>query len=123
MKVVTTVAVLTLGIAACKKESVQQPTALASASAPTPSVLEGSSLVRLRIDGMSCGGCAQAAQEALEKVDGVRSASVSFEEKIATIQCDPAKVDVAWLISRLENVEMGGKKMPFKVSLIASTSP
>ena len=37
------------------------------------------------IEGMSCGGCAKRVEEALKSVNGVKSVSVSLEEKKAEV--------------------------------------
>lgn len=42
----------------------------------------------LRIDGMTCTSCAAHIQEALEKVPGVRSASVSYPERVAQVAAE-----------------------------------
>ena len=75
-------------------------------------------IVRLRIDGMMCQGCADAATEALQKVDGVVEAEVSFEDQIATVRCERGKVGAGTLVATLQSVEMGGRKMPFEVSVM-----
>lgn len=38
------------------------------------------------VDGMSCGGCEQAVEEALEGVDGVTAATADRESASATVQ-------------------------------------
>ena len=49
-------------------------------------------LAILHIDGMTCGACATAVKQVLEKVDGVKDARVSYEEKKAVVTYDAAKV-------------------------------
>ena len=49
-------------------------------------------LTILHIDGMSCGACATAVKQVLKKVDGVKEARVSYEEKKAVVACDPNKI-------------------------------
>lgn len=46
----------------------------------------------LDVQGMTCGSCAAKIQAALEKIDGVRNASVSFSAKQARIELDPGRV-------------------------------
>jgi len=41
--------------------------------------------VEIRVDGMTCGGCASQAKTALENVEGVASASVSYAAGEATV--------------------------------------
>ena len=47
--------------------------------------------VRLRIDGMTCGGCAVSARLVLERVEGVRKATVDYDSKTAVVTYDPSK--------------------------------
>ncbi len=49
----------------------------------------GETTVVLRIDGMSCAGCAAAVERALSGVDGVVSASVDVAAKEAHVQYRP----------------------------------
>ena len=39
--------------------------------------------ITLHIDGMTCGSCAEQVKQTLEKVPGVRSASVSYPQRRA----------------------------------------
>jgi Cu+-exporting ATPase len=41
---------------------------------------------RLRVDGMTCGGCAKNVEAALAGVEGVRKASVDFDKRLATVE-------------------------------------
>lgn len=47
-------------------------------------------MIRLQIDGMTCPSCADHVQTALQKVSGVRTASVSYPDRLATINADGA---------------------------------
>ena len=42
--------------------------------------------ITLHIDGMTCGSCAEQVKQTLEKVPGVRSASVSYPQRRAEIE-------------------------------------
>lgn len=53
--------------------------------------------VTLKIEGMTCDGCANAVRNALLKLDGVFDATVSFETGLANISIDGNKVDDAKL--------------------------
>lgn len=45
------------------------------------------------IEGMTCAmGCAKAIEKNISKMDGVKSATVDFEKKIAMVEYDEAKV-------------------------------
>ncbi len=48
--------------------------------------------VRLKVQGMHCGGCAQSIKRLLEREPGVASAEVSFEAGEALVQFDPARL-------------------------------
>lgn len=49
----------------------------------------------LHVEGMTCGSCAAAVKHVLKKVDGVKDAQVSYEEKSAVVTYDAAKVTPA----------------------------
>lgn len=56
--------------------------------------------ITLRVDGMTCGACAEHVRQALEKMPGVRSAAVSYPQRRAEIRADPSTdLDVALLIA------------------------
>jgi copper chaperone CopZ len=53
--------------------------------------------ITLHIDGMTCSSCAEHVRQALEKVPGVRSASVSYPQQRAEIQAETStKVTCRW---------------------------
>lgn len=49
--------------------------------------------VEIKIDGMTCSGCAEKVKTALIKLDGVKSAEVSLENRNALVTFDDAKTD------------------------------
>lgn len=56
--------------------------------------------ITLRVDGMTCGACAEHVRQALEKTPGVRSAAVSYPQRRAEIRADAnTDLDVALLIA------------------------
>jgi len=55
--------------------------------------------VTVEVGGMHCDGCAMAITEAIEKLDGVKSCAVSFSEKRAEVELDPARVTPAEVAS------------------------
>lgn len=59
---------------------------------------------RLAIEGMTCGSCATTARIALERVDGVYRADVSFDSASAVVLYDPAKTTPNVFITRLEKL-------------------
>ena len=51
--------------------------------------------VTLNIDGMTCGGCVKSVTKVLNDLDGVRSATVSLENKNAQVEFDEGKIRIA----------------------------
>ncbi|GEM_PF-669626 len=62
--------------------------------AATTSAAASMETVTLKVEGMTCGGCAVGARTALGRLDGVEKADVSYEEQLAVVVHDPAKVTV-----------------------------
>lgn len=56
----------------------------------------------LKIEGMSCGHCVKAVNDALKEVDGVKKVSVSLEDKSADIEFDASKTNLAALKAAVE---------------------
>lgn len=50
--------------------------------------------VKLRINGMHCGACANGIQMMLSYKNGVSTAEVSFEEKEGVVEYDPEKISI-----------------------------
>lgn len=48
---------------------------------------------RLSIPDMKCQGCTQRVSNVLERLEGVRSAEVSLEDKAATVEVEDGAVD------------------------------
>ncbi len=48
--------------------------------------------VTIKVQGMTCGGCATRVEEALKSTDGVQEVNVSFERGRAVIKYDDQKV-------------------------------
>jgi copper chaperone len=53
--------------------------------------------VKLRVKGMTCGGCATSVEKALKATDGVKQVRVSYERGTAVIKYDDQKVTVEQL--------------------------
>lgn len=53
--------------------------------------------LELKIDGMQCEGCASSIQSILSREPGVKSSSVSFEKRAASVFYDPSETDAARL--------------------------
>lgn len=65
---------------------IPQRAAAANAAKSTASV------ATFHIEGMTCGACATAVKRVLSKVDGVKNAQVSFQEKRGVVTYDAARV-------------------------------
>ena len=58
--------------------------------------------VTFTIQGMTCGSCALTARIALERVDGVHDAKVSYDSARAVVRFDPARTSPQELVAELE---------------------
>lgn len=67
--------------------------------------------VNMKIEGMSCAGCASSLKSALQKVKGVQNAEVSFEKKEATVVIEKGKVKESELTDSV-------KKSGFKATVV-----
>ena len=105
---------IVVSLAACERQQEASTPTEAEQTASTPA---NTTTLEVRIDGMVCGGCAEAAQQALESIDGVHSADVSFENGMAKVVCDRG-ISANELVTALNNVEMNGEKMQFQASLV-----
>jgi len=56
----------------------------------------------LKIEGMTCAACSARVEKALQKTDGVISASVNLTTEKASVEYDPAQVDEAALAQAIE---------------------
>ncbi|WP_455229093.1 heavy-metal-associated domain-containing protein [Kingella denitrificans] len=59
--------------------------------------------ITLNIDGMTCGGCVKSVTKVLNDLDGVRSATVSLENKNAQVEFDEGKIQIAQLVEAVED--------------------
>ena len=58
---------------------------------------------RIKIGGMTCGGCVASVTRALQGIDGVEKVDVSLEQGQANIRYDPARVNETALRSAVED--------------------
>jgi copper ion binding protein len=63
----------------------------------------------IRVDGMTCGGCAASVHQALAKREGVKSAEVSLEKKQAIVKYDPTKVTPEQLVEAINQTGFKAK--------------
>lgn len=59
--------------------------------------------ITLNIEGMTCGGCVKSVTKVLNGLDGVRSATVSLENKNAQVEFDEGKIQIAQLVEAVED--------------------
>lgn len=55
--------------------------------------------LKVKIGGMSCGGCAFRITALLKKIKGVKTASVSFEKKLAVVQYNKAEIKAETIVA------------------------
>ena len=71
------------------------------AAAQTEIASTDTTTVRLRIEGMTCGGCAISARALLRRMEGVETADVNYDEGIAVVTYDPSAVTPQEMIDAL----------------------
>lgn len=59
-------------------------------------------VVRLSIEGMTCGGCAISARIVLERLEGVEKADVDYERRLAIVRYDDTKVTPEQMVDALK---------------------
>lgn len=57
--------------------------------------------ITFRVEGMTCGGCAIATRTVLKRLDGVKTAKVSYDTKRAVVTYDASKVTVQQMIAAI----------------------
>lgn len=65
--------------------------------------IAGTRTVTLSVPSMTCATCPITVKKALQKVDGVTEAKVTWEPKEAVVTYDDAKTDVSALTSATQN--------------------
>ena len=76
-----------------------------AAEEATPAIpAEATKVATIKVDGMTCGGCALGVRTALKRLDGVAKAEVSYEDQRAIVTFDPAKVGTDELIQAIGKV-------------------
>ena len=59
--------------------------------------------IKLKIEGMHCEGCSNRLEKILNNVDGVESAKVSLEEKLAYIKYNEGEVELNTILQEIED--------------------
>ena len=58
--------------------------------------------IKIKIEGMTCGGCVSSVQKALQAVVGVEAISVSLEDGLAVVAYDESNCDVPAIVEAIE---------------------
>ena len=93
-KSITIIAFSSLLFASCKDNNTEVKTETASTETSAPKVkkeipAENLQTASFNIEGMTCAvGCAATIQEELTELDGVQTAEVDFDKKLATVTFD-----------------------------------
>ena len=74
--------------------------------------------VTFDIEGMTCASCVRRVEVALDKLDGVRGASVNLATERATVTFDPAKVQVVTLARAVEAAGYGARPLEQEQALV-----
>ena len=82
-----------------------------------PVARQNAATSELFVNGMTCGNCARHVTEAIQSVSGVRSATVSLENKNATVRWNPgAPANIPAVIEAVKNAGYEAKEVPADVS-------
>lgn len=129
MKNILFVFAMALAVVSCKNNTtpetitVDTQTEAVKKEASTNDLAANYNKAEFKIDGMTCAiGCAKRIESKLASMEGVKSATVDFEQKLAMVEYNEAKVDFNALtstvakvpgdykISDMKNVEAFAKK-------------
>lgn len=69
-----------------------------------PAAVTGTKTARLKVAGMTCGGCVIGTRKVLTRLPGVTKADVSYARGEAIVTYDPAKVTVAQMIAAVKTL-------------------
>ncbi|EGV42213.1 heavy-metal-associated domain-containing protein [Bizionia argentinensis JUB59] len=103
LKNIMTLVVLILVFASCKNETT--PEVVNVETTPTPEVTKAEldpnatyAKAEFTIEGMTCAmGCAKTIEKKMARMDGVKSAKVDFDTRLAMVEYDEAKVNATSL--------------------------
>lgn len=104
---------LTSGFAHEKKEAAKK-------KAPQETVLEVSGL---KVNGLTCEGCAKKVKKAVFRLPGVKSCEVNVEEGTATVEYDPSKVSAKSIAARITDAGFKAKVKTIHKAVFFSISP
>jgi len=108
MKQFLLTAILAIALVACKNESTPEVKTVEVETAKSEKVLNPDATyakAEFGIEGMTCAiGCAKTIEKKLAKMDGVKSASVDFDRRLAMVEYDEAMVTPTLLTETVTNV-------------------
>lgn len=113
MKKLILVALATMAMVSCKKETESIQEVNATKEAVTTNNKENKPVAdakkaTMKVNGMTCAmGCAKTIENKLAALDGVQKATVDFDAKIATIEYDGAVQSIETLSKTIEGVADG----------------
>ena len=65
--------------------------------------------IKLKIEGMHCTGCSSRLEKVLNNIDGVESATVSFEKKQAIITYNESQTDIEQIKQIIQDTGFKGE--------------
>lgn len=65
-----------------------------------------SAKLKLRVEGLECGGCALDLETILLRMDGIIKARANYPEKILTIEYDPAEMDEKQILAAITRMKL-----------------
>ena len=111
MKKILFICVMTLAIVSCKDNttpktiSVDTQTKTVTKETSKEDLAANYNKAEFKIDGMTCAvGCAKRIESKLAAMEGVKSATVDFEQKLAKVEYNDAKVDFEALTNQVAKV-------------------
>ncbi|PZE19549.1 Cu(2+)-exporting ATPase [Paenibacillus xerothermodurans] len=75
----------------------------------------------LQVTGMTCAACANRIEKGLTKLEGVSQANVNFALEQATVQFDPAKVDMSRVEQKIKDLGYGTVKQSADFDIVGMT--
>jgi copper chaperone CopZ len=79
---------------------------------PTAAAAEQLETVRLKVVGMTCGGCVISTRKVLTRLPGVTKADVSYEKGEALVTYDPGKVTIAQMVAAVKTLGYTATPVP-----------
>lgn len=101
-KTIVLATLLSISLTSCK-DTASQPTKDVSVAKNKKAPAKNPATATFHIEGMTCAiGCAKTIEEDLSNMDGVQSASVDFDKKLATVHFDADVLSADDLVKKAE---------------------